>query len=173
MPSARHERLIREHLEEAKALYGEGWWIPKCHLALHLLRQLQAHGCLLSCFAHERKHKIVKKLTNFQNHVLDTSKTFKQSILDDVLYGHLQALTSAAYIPSDGVGLLEPVRAALRKLALEMQKVLGTEQVDGTAAQAIHGGRFPVSHNDVVVFCLDGRKAVGRVLKSLPALMNL
>ena len=74
-------------------------------------------------------------------------KAFEQSILDDVLYGHLQALTNAAYIPSDG----------------EMQKVLGTEQIVETAAQAIHGGRFPVSHNDVVVFCLDGRRAVGRV----------
>ena len=56
------QKLIKAHLDMTKQVHGEGWWIPKCHLALHLPLQLHAHGCLLSCFVHERKHKIAKQM---------------------------------------------------------------------------------------------------------------
>ena len=93
------QALVKGHLDLAKARYGEdSFWVPKCHLALHLPLQLAKHSCLMSCFVHERKHKIVKKISN---QVLDTSRAFEKSILDDVLHGHVQQLADPAFLPGE------------------------------------------------------------------------
>ena len=99
VPPVELQRLIQTTLDLAKARYGaDSFWVPKCHLALHLPLQLSRHSCLLSCFVHERKHKIVKKISN---QVLDTSRTFEKSILDDVLHGHVQHLAGPAFLPCE------------------------------------------------------------------------
>ena len=157
---AQLQRLIRSHLEKAKELYGEGWWVPKCHLALHLPLQFHAHGCLLSCFTHERKHKIIKKIAS---NIADTSRAFEKSILDDVLYGQLDNLATKAFVPGHQVHLIQPVRAAPRALQTVVQSVLRTEEPVYTASQAIHGGNFAVSAKDVAVLALEGVTHVGRV----------
>ena len=77
---------IKAHLDATLQVYGSEWWIPKCHMALHLPHHLRAHGMLQSCFVHERKHKIVK---NIANQMLDTSKAFEKSILEDILFSHI------------------------------------------------------------------------------------
>lgn len=93
------QALVKGHLDLAKARYGaDSFWVPKCHLALHLPLQLAKHSCLMSCFVHERKHKIVKKISN---QVLDTSRAFEKSILDDVLHGHVQQLADPAFLPGE------------------------------------------------------------------------
>ncbi|CAE7536265.1 unnamed protein product [Symbiodinium sp. CCMP2592] len=98
-PAVQLQVLVKGHLDLAKARYGEdSFWVPKCHLALHLPLQLAKHSGLMSCFVHERKHKIIKKITN---QVLDTSRAFEKSILDDVLHGHLQQLADPAFLPGD------------------------------------------------------------------------
>eukprot|EP00439_Symbiodinium_sp_Y106_P059455 s539_g8.t1 len=149
------QQLIVEQLELAKACWGTEWWIPKCHLALHLPLQLSKHAFLQSCFVHERKHKLVKKVGN---QILDNSKAFEKSILDDVLYGHLEALNNEALLPNEGVQLLEPIRPAPRKLAQETQRALETPLDVVTATRAVHGGRCHVkvgatcfSHDEVAL----------------------
>ena len=141
--AAQLQRLIRSHLEKAKELCGEGWWIPKRHLALRLPLQLQAHGCLPSCFTQERKRKVTKKIISVQHS--DTIQVFEKSILDDVLYGQLGNLASRAFVPSDHAHLLDPVRAAPRTLQAEVQNVLCAAEPVSTASQAMHGGSFSVS----------------------------
>eukprot|EP00439_Symbiodinium_sp_Y106_P022211 s703_g2.t1 len=153
------QRLIVEQPELAKACRTE-WWIPKCHLALHLPLQLSKHGFLQSCFVHERKHKHVKKAGN---QILDTSKAFEKSILDDVLYGHLEALNNEAMLPNEGAQLLEPIRSAPRNLAQEIQRALETPLDVVTATRAVHGGNFAVSAQDLAVVNHEGQRLVGRV----------
>ena len=155
--------LIRSHLEKAKELYGEGWWVPKCHLALHPPLQFHAHdahGCLLSCYPRERKHKIIKKIAS---NIADTSRAFERSILDDVLYGQLGNLATKAFVPGHQVHLIQPVRSAPRALQTVVQSVLRTQEPVYTASQAIHGGNFAVSAKDVAVLTLEGVTHVGRV----------
>ena len=78
------------------------------------------------------------------NQILDNSKAFEKSILDDVLYGHLEALNNEALLPNEGVQLLEPIRPAPRKLAQETQRALETPLDVVTATRAVHGGRCHV-----------------------------
>ncbi|CAE7230840.1 unnamed protein product [Symbiodinium microadriaticum] len=144
VPPVELQRLIQTTLDLAKARYGaDSFWVPKCHLALHLPLQLSRHSCLLSCFVHERKHKIVKKISN---QVLDTSRTFEKSILDDVLHGHVQHL---AECPA--------------KLQKELREVVGHDADIRAAHQAVHGGNLPVAAKDLVVMEVDGSQVVGRV----------
>ena len=82
------QALVKGHLDLAKARYAEdSFWVPKCHLALHLPLQLAKHSCLMG-----------KKISN---QVLDTSRAFEKSILDDVLHGHVQQLADPAFLPGE------------------------------------------------------------------------
>ena len=45
-------------------VFGEDAWIPKCHMAMHLGHHLHIFGVLISCFVHERKHKLAKRFGN-------------------------------------------------------------------------------------------------------------
>ena len=45
----------------SEACYGEQHYLPKHHLAIHLGQQLELHELLISCFVHERRHKILKR----------------------------------------------------------------------------------------------------------------
>ena len=51
------EAAILRHSEAHLAAYGADVWKPKMHYALHLGPMWQKFGCLLACFALERKHK--------------------------------------------------------------------------------------------------------------------
>lgn len=54
---------IMHHLRLHKACYGTKVWTYKFHMATHLPDMYQKFG-LLSCFVHERKHKVVKRFTH-------------------------------------------------------------------------------------------------------------
>ena len=68
---------ILTHLQAFKAAYREDRMVPKAHYAMHLAEQLKAHGILLTCFVHERRHKEVAGVETsllkdlFLNHTLD------------------------------------------------------------------------------------------------------
>ena len=61
------ERVIKEWFDKFVDAYGKPEIKPKAHYALHLAQQLRIFGILLSCFTHERKHRIVKKYTRDRN----------------------------------------------------------------------------------------------------------
>ncbi|CAE7430530.1 unnamed protein product [Symbiodinium sp. CCMP2592] len=160
-PAVQLQVLVKGHLDLAKVRYGEdSFWVPKCHLALHLPLQLAKHSGLMSCFVHERKHKIIKKITN---QVLDTSRAFEKSTLDDVLHGHLQQLADPAFLPGEGVHLVQPVRPAPAKLQAELRRCMNIQGEIMTANQAVHAGNFTVSAKDLAALHLDGERLVGRV----------
>ncbi|CAJ1351724.1 unnamed protein product [Effrenium voratum] len=149
-------RRIRLHLDGFQEQCGIEHWTPKCHLALHLPLQLARHQLLISCFTHERKHKMVKKLAN---HVLDTSKAFEKSVLSDIALQSMRELSDEERM-SLGVVRILSKRPAPRRLKDVLGPVLGTQEIF-TAAQAVHGGGYLLSHNDAVCFTMDGCPRVG------------
>ena len=79
------------HLLIVQAAHGPERYPPKAHFAMHLPDQLKKHGVLLSCWAHERRHKEVKR---FANH-LDTGPTgIERSLLRELCLSHLFSLES-------------------------------------------------------------------------------
>ncbi len=51
------ERFLGLHL----AAYVHEWWAYKHHMSMHIAAQFARAGLLLSCFVHERKHKVIKR----------------------------------------------------------------------------------------------------------------
>ncbi|CAE7216947.1 unnamed protein product [Symbiodinium sp. CCMP2592] len=136
------------------------WVLPQCNEDMSHLDLAKTRYGLMSCFVHERKHKIIKKITN---QVLDTSRAFEKSILDDVLHGHLQQLADPAFLPGEGVHLVQPVRPAPAKLQAELRRCMNIQGEIMTANQAVHAGNFTVSAKDLAALHLDGERLVGRV----------
>ena len=52
---------MARHYAAHVAAYGHTLFVPKFHYMLHIPTQLATFGFLIACFAHERKHKIVKR----------------------------------------------------------------------------------------------------------------
>ena len=70
---------------------------------------MQRHGCLISCWIHECKHKPAKR---FATQTADTSKGIEESVLKDILAVQLKALEHE--MPSCQVGLLQKRKASKR-----------------------------------------------------------
>ena len=156
-PPLQLQHLVKRHLDLAKSRFGDSWRVPKCHLAGHLALQFQKHQVPLSCFVQERKHKIIKRISN---EISDTSKAFERSMIQDA---HLESLEEGVYLPGQGVRLVEPVKPAPARLQTEIHNTLQVHGEVLTARQAVHGGNFTVAAGDLALMDLDGATAVGKV----------
>lgn len=59
-----HDQLnqaIQGHLNAFRNAHGEDNLVPKFHYSMHLPMLLRAHGLLISCWCHERKHKSLRR----------------------------------------------------------------------------------------------------------------
>ena len=89
-----HE-TIKKYLDQFLQTYdAEEHWMPKHHCALHLAEFLKRHKCLLSCWVHERKHRLVKR---FGNNVLNFTQGFEKSILQDIIHVQLRELETESF----------------------------------------------------------------------------
>ena len=70
------------------AAFGVEYVIPKVHWCLHYALEKQRFGLLLSCFVHERKHRVVKR---YANHILNTI-VFERSVLSEMISDHCAKL---------------------------------------------------------------------------------
>ena len=52
---------MARHYAAHVVAYGYTLFVPKHHFMLHIPRQLARFAFLISCFVHERKHKIAKR----------------------------------------------------------------------------------------------------------------
>jgi hypothetical protein len=93
--SAGLHSAVKRHLDLYLSMYGEDEWFPKLHYALHLGISLEQHGCLFSCFVHERKHKELKRTGN---HLFNTSGSFEKTIIQECLYSQMVALSEGSFI---------------------------------------------------------------------------
>ena len=74
VPSQALHKASVQHSQSILGTYGTACWSPKNHMALHLGEFMQRHECLISCWTHERKHKLAKR---FASGIADTSKGFE------------------------------------------------------------------------------------------------
>ena len=95
----------------------------KFHWLLHLGYELRTYGTLLSCFVHERKHRMVKRYAQDVKNTLH----FEATVLHEVTSHHIQQLTSFVSLNFE-IGPLRPSRAS-RSLQLYLERVLELEQL--------------------------------------------
>ena len=151
-----HEHLhnaIMRHLNAFLEAYGGNGWIPKHHLAGHLAGFLRWHGILLSCWVHERRHKILKR---FANHHLNTT-SLERGLMTEITAHHLRELQE----PLLKAGLVSP-KAPSKKLIAVMRGLYPTA-VDFKASPllVVRAARYRV--RDVVFFNHAGERACGEL----------
>lgn len=95
---------ILTHLQAFKAAYGEDRMVPKAHYAMHLAEQLKAHGILLTCFVHERRHKEIKR---FANQMATGVAGVETSLLKDLFLNHTLDLINFDTPSVEGLLILE------------------------------------------------------------------
>lgn len=93
--------LIRGKVSQIQDKYEECGWgsymHPKFHWLLHLGSHLSRWGLLISCWAHERKHRIVKRYSqDIQN-----TRSFEKSVLHQVVSHDLALLLDPEYFGQD------------------------------------------------------------------------
>ncbi|CAE7341309.1 unnamed protein product [Symbiodinium sp. CCMP2592] len=131
-------------LRGALANYGAEYWVPKNHMTMHLPEFLSRHGRLLSCFVHERKHKLVKR---FANNMKDTSRSYEATVLRETLAAQFLAMQDE--LPQGDVRLIGK-RRWTKAMASLIRDVFGNSDGVFQAQAALHGGGFRCSHGDVV-----------------------
>ena len=96
------EDSISAHLRASQVAWGYSLWLPKCHYALHLARQMEKHGVLLGTFTQERKHRIIKKFLGPRSNTIG----LERGLMEDLTLQQLHDLRSA--IPFKATTLQDP-----------------------------------------------------------------
>jgi len=146
-----------------KACITAGWrsyMHPKFHWTIHLVRELQKFGMLLTCWVHERKHKMVKRYTNNQRN----TRKYELSILSEVTCQHFHDIANVMAFNLD-VGLQPPVYKCPQDMADAVRAELGLyNMLLCTTSKTARVSKFEVVHtNDVVVFKDHDRFQVGQI----------
>ena len=80
--------------------------------------------------------------------MLDTSKAFEKSILEDILFSHMGNLDDLRCMPNGRVHLLDPIRPAPARLRNEIQQALGSTGEVLHSSAAVRGGGYKIHMND-------------------------
>ena len=157
------EQLLQvvEHFLDAYVIaFGVENMTPKFHWLLHLPDSFRKHGLLLSCFTHERKHRMLKRYcTDIRNTI-----TFEKSVLDEATAHQMHRLNDDSTF-NYKVGLLNPHRAPprLADFARELLGVPSSTDVDH-ASYSKHSELTYSCVGDVVLIRLpDGDLGAGKV----------
>ena len=138
-----------------------GWsTITKFHALLHLVWELTHHGCLLSCWVHERKHKSLKAFA--QNIMSGTA--YESSLLSEVTCAHLHALRTEDTFNFQ-IGLLKR-RATTPEIRATVADIFHCEDVvEGLESRF---DAFSIcSRGDVVLFRDEGGFTAGEIRRNL------
>ena len=110
---ARLADAVNEFLKRCVAAGWSKWMHSKFHWLIHLPRHLERFGGLLTCFVHERKHRMVKRYAdNIRN-----TRAYEKSIMGEVACHHLAQLRAGQCLQF-GIALVgpKPVRPGLFEL---------------------------------------------------------
>lgn len=146
-------RVIRTFLEYCIEANWRQHMHPKFHWLVHLPKMLERHGTLLTCWVHERKHRMIKRYAS------DVSNTtaFERSILAEVTCHHLAELKKTSSISAPG--LVDP-HAPTRCERKLLQLVVGTSELDcRTSPETRITPMVSCARQDVVL--LKARSGVG------------
>ena len=109
---------------------------------------LQRWGCLLTCWAHERKHKVVKRYAT----QINNSRAYEQSVLREVISHYLNDLRSPGHFRKTAY-LEEPHKANAKLIAFlirELEMDVDPDSCD-QSSHARLGLRGPCQQMDVVL----------------------
>ena len=146
------------------ACIAAGWtdnMPPKFHWCIHLPHELRRFLTLLSCWVHERKHRMVKRYSND----VHNTKTFEKTILSEVTCHHFSELVSESKFELIA-GLVPPIRAAGARMVafLKGEFQLGAAAVRYTTSTKARVSKFEVCwQRDVVLYHDDGKLICGEV----------
>ena len=155
---------IAAHYTAHIIAYGYTIFVPKHHFMLaHIPRQLKLFAFLISCFVHERKHKIAKRWA--VPLCIANKRAYDRTLLEECTCAHIQSLTDP---------LLQPClhRNEDKEAGQACPKVVAALQASGFAAaeSALAGqnarvkGRT-ITVGDVVQYTGDGHDTrVGQVV---------
>ena len=118
-PSAQKLQALVEKALSSTLTAGFGDVVrPKHHWCLHMASCLERWKCLPSCWAMERKHKVVRK---YGNNIMDTTK-YERSLLSEVLREHLANLEADEENFAIGAHMISPVATTknIQKLLVDM-----------------------------------------------------
>lgn len=121
---------------------------PKFHWMIHFPMHLERFGCLPSCFAHERKHKMVKRYSNDVHNTL----VFERSIIGQVCGHTLYNLSQPGLFRLDA--RLSQRRTAPAKVKAILSQELGLQLNDDQCHVCVeaHLAKGGVCSKDDVVF---------------------
>ena len=97
------KRVIEDFLQKLITVFGYGTMTHKFHGLLHLIDEFQTHKHLLTCWVHERKHKMIKRYAND----IQNTRSYERSVMREVICHHISALQQPRafdYTP----GLVDP-----------------------------------------------------------------
>jgi hypothetical protein len=115
--------------------------VKKFHSLMHLAMKLKDFGMLLTCWVHERKHRLIRR---FCNDVLNTT-FFERSVMGNVVCQHLYELgldTTFDYT----VGLINP-----REASKLLRQTVCNDLCGGAGVAVVHTARLARCSASVVV----------------------
>lgn len=111
------EFAIKTHCQLRLLAHGPAKYQPKMHYVRHIPQHLSSHPRLFSCFAHERKHKTLKKFAN-DSHNHNRTTAFEKGLLQEVVLLHATQLGGDESVISFG---LKSPKAASNDLIRQIQ----------------------------------------------------
>ena len=141
---------IAAHYAAHVVAYGYSIFVPKHHFMLHIPNQLERFGFLVSCFVHERKHKIVKRWA--VPLATGDKRDYERSLLEECTLAHISSLKDPLLKPC----LIEAVGAAPKIVAvLRSHGYPSAESARTGRDLRVHGRTIRIG--DVVLYRGDGR----------------
>ena len=150
---------IERFLALFTAAFGEEQLGPKFHWLLHFPDEFRRHGCMISCFVHERKHKVLRRYANDVTNM----RTVEHSIIGELTCHHLSQLR-APDVFNFNVGLVHG-RPASARLRATIAGFLGRDLRGDlrVAAEARFDDFETCQKNDVVLVKKDAKLIAGAV----------
>ena len=148
------DAVIVHHLACYLQAYGKVGWKPKHHMATHLAEQLWRHGFLLSCFVHERRHRLVKRHLRGRHNL----NSFETGLVEELTLHHLHQLNEASFSDTYLEQEVKPKPAmdtALRAVFSHAQ------QITCSRAAVVRGGH--ITAGDVALAYDGSSRVVGQV----------
>ncbi len=146
-----------------KACLEAGWrdsMHPKFHWCIHLVRELVRFGILLTCWVHERKHRMVKRYTNDHRN----TRAYEASILSEVTCQHFYNLSLKRTFDLE-VGLREPIAPCTPAMCDMLSRGLQIDDAECMTAKRARVSKFEVVQvSDVVIWKDRGHLSIGKIM---------
>lgn len=116
---------VEDFLKVFRDVYGTQWMHNKFHSLLHLPEELFRCGVLLTCWVHERKHKVVKEFAEF----IRNTRAYERGVVSEAVCKQLAAMRQPSAFRR-GSGLVRPSPCP-RRVHAYLVELMGCPDVAG------------------------------------------